>query len=288
MIRALRTPAVIILLVFGILQSARPQDSLPPFDGYQRGKISTFRRDFGLGMVGLLSAGILADSYFTWWKDVEKPFSFYREGWFDDAHLGIDKAGHFFGSHTTFKLTREFLLYAGVSPNAALWWGAGIAMFHSFEIEIGDGFSPYGFSLEDLTMGTLGISYGILQTEVPFMRNFNFKFSSWSNAIKSPANFTSDYDAMTIWLTADVHELLPSTLDSYWPKFLQIAVGYGVGWERTRREFVFGLDFNLEAFAPCSDEMLITQRVLDTMHFPAPSVKLTTGKGPLYYLAHIK
>jgi hypothetical protein len=69
---------------------------------------------------------------------------------------------------------------------------------------------------------------------------------------------------------------------------LQIAVGYGVGWNRTQREFVFGLDFNLEAFSPCSDEMLLTQRVVNTMHLPAPAVKLTTEKGPIWYLAHIK
>lgn len=284
--KILRVVAVFLLAAF--LQSAHAQDSIPPYDGYQRGHISSFRHTFGVGMVGLLSAGILADSYYAWWKDVEKPFSFYSEGWFGDAHLGMDKAGHFFGAHTTFKLGREFLLYAGLTPNAALWWGAGIAAFHSLEIEIGDGFSPWGFSFEDLTMGFLGIGYGILQSEVPFFRNFTFKFSYWSDAIKSPANFTNDYDAMTVYLTTNVHNLLPSSLDRYWPEFLQIAVGYGVGWGETRRELVLGLDINLEAFSPCSDEMLLAERVVNTMHLPLPAVKLTQGKGPLWYLTHIK
>ncbi len=277
-----------VLLFTGLLQSARAQDSIPPYAGYQRGQISSFRHTFGVGMVGLLSASILADSYFAWWKDVEKPFSFYSEGWFNDAHLGMDKVGHFFGASTTFKLSHEFLLYAGSTPQAALWWSAGVAAFHTLEIEIGDGFSPWGFSFEDLTMGFLGIGYGILQSEVPFFHNFSFKFSYWSSAIKSPANFTNDYDAMTVWLTTNVHNLLPSSLDRYWPEFLQIAVGYGVGWDRTQREFVFGLDFNLEAFTPCSDEMLLAQRVVNTMHLPAPALKLTTEKGPIWYLAHIK
>lgn len=283
-----RRQLLIILLFACSLQLARSEDSIPAYDGYQRGQISTLRQGFGLGLVGLLSAGILVDSYYSWWKDAEKPFSFYSEGWFDGAHLGIDKMGHFYGAQTTFRLAHQFLLYAGWSPGKALWWSAGLAAFHSLQIEIGDGFSPWGFSYEDLTMGMLGISYGVLQSEIPFLRNFTFKFSYWSGALKSPANFTNDYDAMTIWLATDVHNLLPQSLDGYWPKFLQIAVGYGVGWERTRREFVFALDFNLEAITPCSDEMLLGQRVLNTMHLPAPAVKLTTGKGPLWYGAHLK
>jgi hypothetical protein len=277
--------AILIVVSTRALQA---EDSVPAFDGYQRGQISSCRHAVGVGMVYLLSAGILADSYYAWWKDVEKPFSFYSEGWFNDAHLGMDKVGHLFGAHTTFKLGREFLLYAGLSPNAALWWAAGIAAFHTVEIEIGDGFSPWGFSFEDITMGFLGIGYGVLQSEVPFFRNFSLKFSYWSTAIKSPANFTNDYDAMTVWVATDVHNLLPESMNKYWPKFLQIAVGYGVGWDRTRREFAIGLDLNLESFSLGSDELLLTQRVLNTMHLPLPAVKMTTGKGPVWYGAHLK
>ncbi len=281
--------ALAVAMLLSMSTSLSPaQDTIPPYDGYQRGQISSLRHAFGIGMVGVLSAGILADSYYTWWKDAEKPFSFYSEGWFGDAHLGMDKIGHFYGSHATFHLTREFLLYAGSSREAALWWSAGIAAFHSLEIEIGDGFSPWGFSYEDLTMGFLGIGYGVLQSEVPFFRNFGFKFSYWSNAIKSPANFTNDYDAMTVWLVTDVNNLLPPSLDQYWPKFLRLAIGYGVGWGVTRREFAIGLDLNIESLTPCSDEMLLTQRVLNTFRLPLPTVKMTTGKGPVWYMAHLK
>jgi hypothetical protein len=279
---------VLSLVLILSIQAAHSQDTIPPFDGYQRGQISTLRHTFGVGMVGLLSAGILADSYYTWWRDVEKPFTFYSEGWFNDGHLGIDKAGHFFGAHTTYRLGREFLLYAGLSPDAALWWAAGIAAFHSLEIEIGDGFSPYGFSFEDLAMGWGGIAYGILQTQVPFFRNFDFKFSYWSNALKSPANFTSDYDAMTIWFTPNIHNLLPESMRAYWPKFLQLALGYGVGWGQTRREFAIGIDIDLESFNLGSDEWLLTQRIVNTMHLPLPAVKTTVGKGPVWYMAHLK
>jgi hypothetical protein len=283
-------PKLLLLAVLLVIsfRTVHAEDSIPAYDGYQRGQISTFRHAFGVGAVGLLSVGILADSYYTWWRDAEKSFTFYSEGWFHDPHLGIDKAGHFFGSHATFRLGREFLLYAGLSPEAALWWAAGIAAFHSLEIEIGDGFSPYGFSFEDLTMGWLGVGYGILRSEVPFFRNFDFKFSYWSNAIKSPANFVSDYDAMTIWLAFDVHNLLPASMDKYWPKFLQIAVGYGVGWGQTRREFAVALDLNLESFSFGGDGALLAQRTLNTMHLPLPAVKMTEGKGPVWYLTHLK
>ncbi len=287
----LRARSLGLHLAFAFLLAVQPasaQDTIPPYDGYQRGEISSFRYGFGVGAVGLLSVGILADSYYTWWKDVEKPFSFYSEGWFNDGYKGMDKIGHFYGSHATFKLAREFLLYAGLTPEAALWWGAGIAAFHSLEIEIGDGFSPWGFSFEDLLMGWLGIGYGMLQSEHPYFRNFAFKFSYWSSAIKSPANFTNDYDAMTVWLTVDVHNLLPESMQSWWPKYIRPAVGYGLGHDETRREFVIGLDLNLEAFTPCSDEMLLGQRFLNTLRLPLPAVKFTEGKGPVWYGVHWK
>lgn len=280
-----------ILLVFSFVlsvRSASAQDSIPAFDGYQRGQISPLRYGVGVGLVGLLSAGILADSYYAWWKDVQKSFTFYSEGWFNDAYLGMDKVGHFYGSHATFKLARECLLYAGLTPEAALWWSVGISGFHSLEIEIGDGFSPWGFSIEDLTMGWLGIAYGVLQSEVPYFRNFSLKFSYWSSALKSPANFTNDYDAMTVWLAFDVHNLLPSSMQAYWPKFLRLAVGYGLGWGETRRELAIGFDINLESFSPCSDEMLLGQRFLNTVRLPLPTVKFTQGKGPVWYMAHLK
>ena len=258
-------------------------------DGYTRHDITPLRYGISVGLVSAISLSIVVDSYYAWWRDADKPFSFYTEDWFGGPHLGIDKIGHYYGSYATSKMIRNVMLWGGHSPQASLWWAAGIAAFHSLQIEIGDAFSPFGFDYQDMMMGFLGVGYMILQTEVPFFNNFNFKVSYYSKTgFTSPANFIRDYDAMTVWWTANVHRLLPESAASYWPEWLQVAVGYGVGWKETRREFVIGLDLNLEAFSPCNDNVLIVQRVFNVVHYPSPALKLTSGKGPIWYGFHLK
>lgn len=288
--RRLRTPFLLVPLLLTLsFLPGRAQDSLDLTAGYSREHVTGLRRGIAVGLVGAISLSIAVDSYYAWWQDANKPFSFYNDGLLDGAYLGIDKVGHMYGTYATFKIIRNILLWGGSDPKVALWWAAGIAAFHSLQIEIGDAISPWGFDLADMTMGFIGVGYGLLQAEIPSLRNFNLKVSYWSKTgFTSPANFTRDYDAMTVWLAADVHNLLPSSLKPYWPSFLQVAVGYGLGWGQTRREFAIGLDLNLEAFAPCNDNVLLVQRVFNTVHWPAPAIKLTDGKGPVYYGVHLK
>ena len=245
----------------------------------------TSRKYVATGIVGFVVAANLADAYYTWWKGAEKPFSFYKDGWFNNDHLGIDKVGHFYGTYAFFKGIRTTLLWGGFDRSTAFWWGIGIGVFHAFEIEIGDGFSTYGFDVTDLTCGLLGVAYGVAQTEVPFLQNFDFKVSYWSNTgFRSPANFVSDYDAMTVWCSFNVHNLLPRGADHYWPKWLNIAFGYGTGGGETRREFLFALDLNLSGFSSDSEDIRYVERTLDLVHWPAPGVKFSPGAAPEYAL----
>jgi hypothetical protein len=161
-------------------------------------------------------------------------------------------------------------------------------MWNGLQIEIGDGMSQYGFDYQDLVFDMGGVAYGMLQSEVPVLQNFNFKFSYWSKkGFTSPANFTQDYDAMTIWLTVNVHNLLPTSMDKYWPEWLQIALGYGVDDHETKREGVIALDLNFEAFKTENDNVRVAEKLLDLMHVPAPAVKFTERTPPKYYLFHL-
>jgi hypothetical protein len=282
---------LLLLAVLAVIHSpVAAQDSLTAVDGYDPAGFTTAKNVISVSLVAAFSAAVLVDSYYTWWQGADKSFSFYSDHWFNGPHLGLDKLGHFYGPYATYKGFRNVLLWGGHDPGAAMWWSAGIAAFHSLQIEIGDGFSEFGFCWEDLAAGWLGVAYGIAQTEIPYLRSFNFKFSYWSNlGARTPANFVSDYDAMTIWLTVNVHRVLPESLRPLWPEFLQLGLGYGTADAQTRREFVIGLDIELESlFSPANNEMLLIQRSLDLMHFPAPAVKFTTGKEPEYYLFHLR
>jgi hypothetical protein len=232
--------------------------------------------------VGAITAGILVDSYYAWWRDAEEPFHFYSSSWFSE-NSGIDRAGHFFTSYFFYHTFRDIQLWGGSDPTTARWWAAGLAAFEALSIEIGDGMSPYGFDPKDFLFNLGGIGYGILQEEVPYLQNFTFKFSYWSTyGLKSPANFTADYDAMTIWLALNVHNLLPEEAQEWWPAWLGVAVGYSVDDQATRSEVLFSIDINLEAIDLRSPDAALAQSVLNKLHLPAPGVKFTEGKPPTW------
>ena len=289
----LRSSYVAILLLLCAVAEGAAQDSLEVAHGFRRVDGGSTRKTIATVWVGTIVAGTLIDSYFTWWKTAEKPFSFLDhtgENWLSGGHNGIDKPGHFFGGYCMFKIIHNILLWGGYNRSTAFWWASGIGLWNGLEIEIGDGFTQYGFDYQDLMFDVAGIGYGMLQSQVPFLENFNFKFSYWSKkGFTSPANFTTDYDALTLWMTLNVHNLLPSSVDRYWPKFLQLAIGYGVDDHETRREVTIGLDLSVESlFSPSNEDLLLATRLVDVLHLPSPAVKFTQGKEPRYYLFNLQ
>jgi len=266
---------------------ATAQDSLRTIEGFSSGGESTFRRTVATGTIAGTLCLSLIWSFDEWWKGEAQPFHFFSEGWFNDYSLGIDKVGHAFTSYFYFHTYRNIMLWGGYDESTALWLGAGAAAFFALCVEIGDGFSPFGFSHEDFLSNLAGLGFGILQTQVPFMRNFNLKWSYIPESGDAHAqHFTRFYDAHTYWLTANMHELLPTSWNKYWPEFLQLAVGYSVSDHQTKREGVIGFDFNLEVFPAPNDDVLLLQKTVNMIHIPAPAVKFTEGRQPRYYLFH--
>lgn len=270
-----------VSLILLLLALRAPAQTLTPGpEGY------TVRPGFGLkkaiatGVAGTVFAGTALDFYFSWWKDTQKPFSFYTNNWLNGGQRGLDKIGHLFGTHAIFRSIRETLLWGGYERSTSLWLAAGMATLNSTVIEVGDGFSPYGFDYQDLVFGISGIALGMLQAEIPALQNFRLKFSYFSErGFKSPAAFIQDYDAMTIWCSVNVHNLLPEPARKYWPEFINLAAGFGVTANETKREFILGIDLNLEAFHTSSEDILYLERILNLMRIPLPAVEWTEGQG---------
>jgi hypothetical protein len=258
---------------------AYAESSTPPQPGFKK----TIATGLVAGMLGLS----LVWAFDEWWKDNAQPFHFLTEGWFTDYSLGIDKVGHAYTSYFYYHTFRNMMLWGGYEPDEATTWSAATTAFFALCVEIGDGLTTWGFSHEDLAANLLGLGYGVAQTKVPYLRNFNFKWSYWPDKSNQTAlRFVRYYDAHTYWMTCNVHGVLPESMKSYWPEFLQVAVGYGVDDNQTRREFVIGLDFNLEVFPIDNPELHFVQKTVNMFHIPAPGVKFTTGKSPAYYLLH--
>jgi hypothetical protein len=128
------------------------------------------------------------------------------------------------------------------------------------------------------------------QVWLPSLQNFNLKCSFWSTkgSLVSPPHATEDYDALTIWMTCNLHNVLPSSLRKWWPEFLQLAIGYGVDKNQTRSEVVLGIDINLGAFSFDNKELGLLQRQLGLVHFPAPALKFTESSGLSGHLIHLR
>jgi hypothetical protein len=171
------------------------------------------------------------------------------------------------------------------SDKARIWTSMALPAAWAVSIEIGDGFSSYGFSFYDLTANFMGIGYGILQERLPYMRNFNFKFSYYPSPYYLNNDFkgwglSNDYDGHIYWLSFNVHGLLGEKAKRFWPACLNLACGYGVnGFEsynadKIQREFFIGLDYNLGAIQTKNTAVNAVRNILDKFHYPAPGIKI--------------
>ena len=264
----------------------RSQDSLTVTDGFREKPGSSVRKIASTAAVGTLLGLSLYWCYDSWWRGSSQPFTIEAQGWLDGYARGIDKIGHFYTSYFYFHLFRNIMLWGGYERSVADWWALGGTTLFAVVVELGDGFTPFGFDYQDLTFNLGGVAYGFLQTRIPFLKNFNFKWSYVpSDGYRFPVRLVEHYDDHTYWLTCNVNNLLPSVLEPYWPDFLQIGVGMGVADRQTKREFLIGLDFDLESlFRTDNEDLLLIEKTVNKFHVPAPAIKLTETKKPLYYL----
>jgi hypothetical protein len=280
-----RTPLLVSALTILLLSRAyadNPPDTLLTSDQ------NSTRKYVATGIVATVIGTSVIWSIDAWWQGRAHSFNFYNEGWFDDYSLGIDKVGHAYASYFYFNTFRNTLRWGGIDDQDALWWSAGLTEALALSLEIGDGFSTWGFSHEDFLSNTAGLSFGLLQTQVPFLQNFTLKWSYVPVRKRDGLNFTQHYDAHTYWLSCNVHNLLPETWRKYWPRFLSLAVGYSTASGQNKREAVIGLDLNLEAFDIADPDVQLVQKTLNMIHVPMPGVKLGEEKKPEYFLFHLE
>ena len=151
-------------------------------------------------------------------------------------------------------------------------------------IEVGDGFSLFGFDYQDFVLNTIGLGYGYLQDVLPVLQNFNFKWSYIpTHDFHFPPNLTSTYEAHIYWLTVDVHDLFQNTFMNFYPEYVQLGIGYSVSDDYKRREYLIGLDFNLEKiFSTKNQDWELVIDTANLLHYPAPGVKFSSGRKPDY------
>ena len=114
--------------------------------------------------------------------------------------------------------------------------GLGIGVGVQMYIEIKDGFSPhYGYSLGDVTAGSLGALQPWLRLKSNFFRHTDFKFSYWQRStryfearnIPVKAFFSDDYLNQTYWMSTSLRYITNEKFDKI-PDWLNLAFGWGI------------------------------------------------------------
>lgn len=155
----------------------------------------------------------------------------------EDADYAIyaDKVGHAYGSYLTSNVIREGLYISGISKKTSDLLAGFLGLSYSTYVEIMDGYGEdWGFSPSDFYMDLTGSAFYYLQTYVPFFQNFTPKFMyfppKWhGERDREPSDiFIDNYSAHTFFLSANVHNILPESVRDYWPKWLELSVGYAV------------------------------------------------------------
>lgn len=190
-----------------------------------------------IGSVGL---------YTAWYKDYpSQSFHFFNDM---NEWNNMDKLGHVFSGYAQSELVYKGLKWTGLNDNNAITYAALSGLLFQSTIELMDGFSAeWGFSVPDFTANILGVGSFALQQKTWGEQRIRLKFSTWPKSyenlvlidarelrLKERAedlygstileSALKDYNAQTIWLSTNIHSFAPA---SRWPKWLNIAVGYG-------------------------------------------------------------
>ena len=178
----------------------------------------------GAVLGGMMTYGLL------YWHYGETSFQFVNEGWFDPdtIHGGADKLGHAISTYFGVMAYSAIYDHWGYDQHRASLYGTLSSWATFFMIEVGDGFSRHGFSVEDLAADTVGAFTGYLRREWPaFSRRVDFRvsyFPSYGERKGKDADYCSDYSGFKylLALKGDGFDCISST----WLRYLELQMGY--------------------------------------------------------------
>jgi hypothetical protein len=222
---------------------------------------------------------------------------------FNDNHewLQIDKVGHMLTAYQIARISAQAYRWTGLSDRKAAIYAGITGVLFQTPIEILDGFSPeYGFSAGDMIANITGpalytsqyLAWGELRIQPKFsfhntplaMVRPNLLGSHWND------RWLKDYNGQTYWLSVN-----PSTFasrDSKFPKWLNIAVGYGIqdmvaaetsksielGY-RPYRQYYLSLDIDFTRIPTRKKALKTLFFLLNTLKMPAPSLEYNGRNG---------
>ncbi len=148
----------------------------------------------------LVSAGFLISipllGRLLWWgSEPRVPFNRADEGWFgqDTYSGGADKTSHFVLSYLAYKGLSAAYRAVGNREDSARWLALAGVSIGGLVIEMGDGFTRFGFSWEDVAMNVLGASAGAAISAARLDDTLGFRYGQVPKSIPPPCCRASGY-----------------------------------------------------------------------------------------------
>ncbi|WP_224742415.1 DUF2279 domain-containing protein [Olleya marilimosa] len=221
----------------------------------------------------------------------------------------MDKLGHSFSAYQLGKFGAQTLNWSGVSKKNQLLYGATLGFSFLTAVEVLDGFSEeWGFSWGDFSANAAGaglyIGQQLLWDEQRIQLKYSFNQSSYANQNPNKLGaglleeMIKDYNGQTYWLSANIHSFFK---DSKLPKWLNVAVGYGVDGllygnaslqninfpnQKRSRQFYLSLDMDLTKINTNSTFLKQVFNLINVVKIPFPTLQLNENgklKGHLLY-----
>ena len=278
-------------------QFLTPSDSLN-----LKRKSTVFISEAALGSVALVGLNQL------WYADYPRSkFHFIN----DNAEwLQMDKVGHFYSTYHLGRLGLEMLQWSGATKKQQLVYGSSLGLAFLTVVEVFDGFSAeWGASPGDLLANASGTALYVSQELLWKEQRITPKFSVHATKYAAlrptvlgsnlPERILKDYNGQTYWLSVNLYSFFK---DSKFPKWLNVAVGYGadgmingngenttitsIGTIERTRQFYLSLDVDLTKIETKSHFLKTFFSLFNTLKIPAPTLEYTpreSFKGHILY-----
>ncbi|NJC25945.1 DUF2279 domain-containing protein [Neolewinella antarctica] len=295
------------------LEGVAADNWLRPDSTFSAGRFYT-SLGVGAALYGSASYGL----YQAWYADYERAPLRSFDDWGEWNQM--DKAGHAFSAYIFSRYSFAGLRWAGMKRPAARYAALGVANLLQGTIEVMDGYSAeWGFSWSDMGANLSGSLLFTVQDiawkeqrillkvsndlrdhpDVP-VTNGNGAISNLSYPSRTRfgenllERYLKDYNAQTIWLSANPKAFFPK---SRLPTWLNVAVGYGSenvygaygnGWTENGQRFRYEKEGYRQVFL--SPDVYLSRiptkkrwvrlvlGALDFIKLPAPALEYSEGK----------
>lgn len=177
----------------------------------------------------------LAQGVVAWnWGNDGKKFGIKSEGWFgkDTYSGGADKTGHMMSHYIQKRFYSYLSSKLGHDKPTSQLHGLLAASLTGLMIEVGDGFSRYQFSLQDIVCDAIGITLAHFLDEYPKLDELiGLRWEYWpsknwmDNRNKDKVDFNSDYSGQKFFFSVKAKGV-PFLAEKWYTRYLTLDLGF--------------------------------------------------------------